>query len=60
MEEIPQAQANAKMMYYANQIIYRTEENEKEMRFTSDFLEYLRYSVAESITYEQPCGNHDG
>ena len=40
---------NAKTLYYANQIIYRSSKNEKQMRFSTDFLEYLRFSVAKEI-----------
>jgi len=42
---------DAKTLYYANQIIYRSSKNEKRMRFSTDFLEYLRYSVAKDISY---------
>ena len=42
---------NAKTLYFANQIIYRSTKNERKMRFNTDFLEYLRFSVANKITY---------
>lgn len=48
---------NAKTLYYANQIIYRSSNNEKQMRFSTDFLEYLRFSVAKKITYNHEQGN---
>ena len=30
------------------------------MKFSNDFLEYLRFSVADTITYEHSCDKHDG
>ena len=47
---------DAKTLYYANQIIYRSSKNEKRMRFSTDFLEYLRYSVAKDISYHHSLG----
>ena len=49
---------DAKTLYYANQIIYRSSKNEKRMRFSTDFLEYLRYSVAKDISYKHSLGGN--
>ena len=51
---------NAKTMYFANQIIYRSSANEKKMRFTTDFLEFLRFSVADTIMYDHCGGDGHG
>lgn len=51
---------NAKTMYYANQIIYRSARYEKRMRFSTDFLEYLRHSVADTIHYQHDGGDGNG
>lgn len=51
---------NAKTLYFANQIIYRSTQNERKMRFNTDFLEYLRFSVASKITYNLNEENGNG
>ena len=47
-------------MYFANQIIYRSSVNERKMRFTTDFLEFLRFSVADTIFYDHDGGDGHG
>ena len=60
MENNNEAQHVAKLIYFGNQIMYRSAENERKMRYTSDFLEFLRFQVAETITYEHACEHHQG
>ena len=43
---------DARFMYYSNQIIYEREENEKKMRISNKFLEFLKFQNASKITYD--------
>ena len=46
-----EAQNTAKLMYYSNQIIYLKQEDDREMRITSKFLEFLKFTYADEISY---------
>jgi hypothetical protein len=56
MEENEEAAHLAKIMYFSNQIIYKSKVNEKQMRVSNNFLEYLKYAVADDITYDHDDG----
>ena len=56
MDYNEEAAYNAKVMYFSNQIIYQNEKYDKNIRFTNSFLNYLRYTVAESISYDHSQG----
>lgn len=43
---------DARIMYYSNQIIYEREENEKKMRISNKFLEFLKFQNAYRISYD--------
>jgi len=51
-----EAQNTAKLMYFSNQIIYKSRINEEQMKIESDFLEYLKSARADSITYNHSSG----
>ena len=51
MEGNQEAQLIAKLMYFSNQIIYLDEEDDKEMRITSKFLQFLKFTIADEISY---------
>lgn len=51
---------DAKTMYYANQIIYRSSENEEKMKITTEYLDFLRYSLADTIYYDHDGGDGHG
>jgi hypothetical protein len=42
-------------MYFSNQIIYLKQEQDREMRMTSNFLEFLKFTYADEISYS-PAG----
>ena len=52
MEFNPEAQNIAKLFYFSNQIIYKSRINERQMRFRTDYLDYLKSAKADSITYD--------
>ena len=56
MDENEEAINLAKLYYFTNQIIYRSSQVERDVRFSNDFLEYLRHSVADSIEFENSGG----
>ena len=56
MEFNDEAAYNAKVMYFSNQIIYQSDKYDKNIRFSNPFLNFLRYTVAESISYDDSDG----
>lgn len=49
MEINPEAAYNAKVMYFSNQIIYLNEHYEKNLKYSNTFMNFLRYTVADTI-----------
>lgn len=43
---------DARIMYYSNQIIYEREENEKKMRISNKFMEFLKFQNAYRIRFD--------
>ena len=44
-------------MYYSNQIIYKSEEMEKQMRITNKSMDFLKFHNADQITFKSSkCG----
>ena len=56
MEFNPEAQNIAKLVYFSNQIIYKSRINERQMKFETDYLEYLKSARADSIVYDHSSG----
>ena len=48
------------MLYYANQLIYRSAKTEKEMKFSTEFIDYLKHTVANTIEYKDKGGDGFG
>ena len=58
MDYNEEAAYNAKVMYFSNQIIYQNQKYDKNLRYTNTFWNFLRYTVAESITYDTDNGGN--
>lgn len=56
MENNQEAQNIAKLMYFSNQIIYKSRINEDQMKIDSQFLEYLKSARADHISYDHLSG----
>ena len=57
MDENEEATNLAKLMYFSNQIIYKSKINESQMKVKNNFLEYLKYTVASEIEYDHNVGH---
>lgn len=52
----PEAENMAKLIYFSNQIIYKSRINERNMKIETDYLEYLKSATADSIVYDHSAG----
>ena len=56
MEYNEEAAYNAKVMYFSNQIIYQNKKYDENLRYSNTFLNFLRHTVAETISYDTANG----
>ena len=51
MDGNEEAQTAAKLYYFSNQIIYSNKQQDDEMRMSTKYLEFLKFTYADRITY---------